>query len=158
MSPYIARLRAAVGHDRLHVASAGVIISADDGRLLVGRHADSGRWSPIGGAIELGETPEDAAIREAREETGCSIEIDRLLTVVGGTRYRVTYANDDEVEYVISIYAAHVVAGEPCPDGDEVLELRWVHPHDLRTLELTEIAVQLLADTGIVPEVPPATA
>src|SRR5581483_12340133 len=65
MSPYVARLRALVGHGLLLLPSATVLPWDADGRVLLVRQADSGLWGTVGGAIEPDESPEDAACREA---------------------------------------------------------------------------------------------
>jgi 8-oxo-dGTP pyrophosphatase MutT (NUDIX family) len=41
-------------------------------------------WAVLGGAVEVGESPADAAIREAREEIGANVRLTRLLDVLGG--------------------------------------------------------------------------
>lgn len=46
-----------------------------DGKVLVIHHKKLGQWLPIGGHIELDEDPEQAAYREAREESGLEIEL-----------------------------------------------------------------------------------
>jgi len=70
ISPYIRRLREAVGSDLLLVPSVAGIIFDHDGRILLVRQADDGVWSTPGGAIEPNEEPADAVVREVWEETG----------------------------------------------------------------------------------------
>lgn len=61
---------------------AQVVLVRGD-RILLARHrrADGDYWVLPGGSIEEGEAPEDAAVREIREETGLAIAIERLLFV-----------------------------------------------------------------------------
>jgi hypothetical protein len=59
---------------------AAAVLFDEEGRVLLvkenyGRH----RWSLPGGAIEAGETPEEAAVREANEETGVVVAVDHLI-------------------------------------------------------------------------------
>jgi ADP-ribose pyrophosphatase YjhB (NUDIX family) len=82
---HIARLRAAVGHDLLLLPSVSVLPVDQAGRLLLVRHAghDDG-WGVLGGAVEVGESPAEAAVRETREEIGVDVRLVRLLDVLGG--------------------------------------------------------------------------
>jgi ADP-ribose pyrophosphatase YjhB (NUDIX family) len=71
ISAHIARLRAAVGHDLLLLPSVSVLPVDPTGRLLLVRHAGHhDGWAVLGGAIEVGESPAEAAVRETREEIG----------------------------------------------------------------------------------------
>src|SRR5512143_3603064 len=54
------------------------------GRVLVIHHRRLGTWLPIGGELEDGETPLEAAVRELREETGLEGRFPRLATAVDG--------------------------------------------------------------------------
>ncbi len=100
MSAYIGWLRAAVGHDLLLVPSVSVLPVDARGRVLLVRHAghDDG-WAVLGGAVELGESPAQTAIREAREEIGSEVRLLGLIDVLGGPEYEVTYPNGDRTAY-----------------------------------------------------------
>ncbi|MDQ3145499.1 MAG: NUDIX domain-containing protein [Actinomycetota bacterium] len=144
ISPYIKRVRAAIGHDLLLIPSVAVLPRDDFGRVLLVRHTDSGAWATIGGSIEPDETPEDAARREAEEEAGVVVELRGLLTVVGGPGYQVVYPNGDETAYVSVVYDAVVRSGAPRPDGDETSEVGWFTVGELPSLRLDELNRLLL--------------
>ncbi len=148
LSPHIARLRAAVGHDLLLLPSASVLPVDGSGRLLLVRHADGGLWGLVGGLVEIGEAPAQAAVREAREEIGVEVRLRRLLDVLGGPDYHVTYGNGDQVAYVTSVYEADIASGTPVPDGAEVVEAEWFAPGELAALDLNRHARATLAETG----------
>ena len=96
ISAHIARLRAAVGHDLLLLPSVSVLPIDQAGRLLLVRHAGHhDGWAGLGGAVEVGESPAEAAVREAREEIGVGIRLVRLVDVLGGPDYEVRYPNGD---------------------------------------------------------------
>lgn len=136
MSDYVRRLRGLIGTDTLLLPSVSVLLQDDRERLMLVRHADSGLWGLVGGAVEIDERPDEAAVREAQEETGLRIEVTGLVTTLGGPRFRVRYSNGDETAYVTIVYEARAIGGEPRPDGDEVLELGWFSRGDLGAIEL----------------------
>jgi len=59
-----------------------------DGKILLIHHRKLDKWLPLGGHIELDEDPEQAALREAKEESGLDVELlgDRPPTTSPGTR------------------------------------------------------------------------
>ncbi|MET7833760.1 NUDIX domain-containing protein [Micromonospora sediminicola] len=69
MSPYLARLRAVIGHELIQMPSVSVVVVDDDARILLVRHAGHhDGWAVPGGAVDVGESPVEAAVREIREE------------------------------------------------------------------------------------------
>jgi hypothetical protein len=78
----------------------------------------------------------------------------RLLDVLGGPDYEVTYPNRDRVAYVAAVYTAEIIAGSPVPDGDELSDAAWFAPAALPGLRLSRFAAALLRATRYL-EVPP---
>jgi 8-oxo-dGTP pyrophosphatase MutT (NUDIX family) len=116
IAPHIARLRAFVGHEQLLLPCATVLPLDERGRILLAwpaGHSDG--WGTVGGAVDPGESPAEAAIRESREEIGVEIQLRRLVDVLGGPDYEVTYPNGDRAAYVTAVYEASVVDGFPAP-------------------------------------------
>ena len=71
IAPHIARLRAFVGHEMLLLPSVAVLLTDEAGRVLLAWQAGHRTgWSTVGGAVDPGESPAEAAVREAREEIG----------------------------------------------------------------------------------------
>jgi len=60
---------------------ADAAIFDDDGRVLLMKRPESGTWCLPGGAVKVGESPEEAAVREAREETGLTVQPETLVGV-----------------------------------------------------------------------------
>lgn len=84
IAAHIARLRAVVGHELLLLPSVSVLPVDETGRILLVREAGHDGWGTLGGAVEPGESPAAAAVREAREEISADIQLIRLLDVLGG--------------------------------------------------------------------------
>jgi 8-oxo-dGTP pyrophosphatase MutT (NUDIX family) len=149
IAPYIRRLRELVGHELLVLPSAAVLPRDRDGRILMVRISDTGQWAAIGGAIEPDESPEQAALREAEEEAGVTLALGRILGVLGGPEFRITYPNGDQTSYVSTVFDATVVGGTPTPDGDETLAVEWWDPDALPYHQMSEFTRALLAAVGL---------
>ena len=149
MSPYFARIRAAIGSELLLIPGATLFPWDEERRILLIRHEIDGPWGLIGGAIEPDERPDDAARREALEEVGVRVELTALRGVFGGPDYRIRYPNGDEVSYVSTLFDAKIIAGTPTPDMDEVVEVRWFTTAELVALELNSFTRASLRDAGV---------
>ncbi len=136
MSDYMRDLRAAVGNRLLEIPSVTILIRDDEDRLLLVRQSDPPIWSTPGGAIEPSETPADAAVREAWEETGLQVGLTHLRGVFGGPEFVTRYANGDEVSYAMIVFDAARVGGELRADRDEVVELRYFSADEIELLPL----------------------
>ena len=141
-----------VGNELLILPSVAVLPWDPSGRLLMVRDAAIGCWVTVGWMIEPGESPRDAAVREAREETGLQLEITGLREVVGGPEYQVTYPNGDQIAYVSPVFDARVLAGDLRVDGEEISQVGWFSAAEIeRGLELNDFTRALLRDTGVLP-------
>lgn len=103
---------------------AAAILTDAEGRVLL-LWQPRGKYALPGGVVEPGETPLQAAVREAREEIGVEIGLEYLV----GTYH---LSGGGKVDMVNSVYKAHVISGEPhIADENEVLRLEWVAPGTL---------------------------
>jgi ADP-ribose pyrophosphatase YjhB (NUDIX family) len=136
-----------IGHELVPLPSVSVIVVDDHARLLLVRHTSNrDGWAVPGGAVDIGESPAQAAVREIREETGLQISQLRLLDVLGGSDYEVTYPNGDWVAYVTAVYQAGIADGIPVPDQEEISELDWFAPPQLPSVDLNRFTRALLRD------------
>src|ERR1700722_8963647 len=121
----------------LPLVGVGAIIIEDDRVLLVKRaHPPlQAQWSIPGGVLELGELVREAAVREAREETGLIVESGELLgvydRVLRNLEQRVQY------HYVLIDFLCRRVAGE-LQAADDAAEVRWFKRKALHELNLAE--------------------
>ena len=145
MSDYVLELRRQVAPGvLLQVPSVSVAVRDEKGRVLVARHSEVGAWVLPGGAIEPGETPADAAVRETWEEAGLRVRLTRLVGVFGGPEFVVRYRNGDRTSYVMTVFEAHAEPGEARPDGVELLELRFVDAGEWAALPCSAWAREVL--------------
>ena len=112
---------------KLHVS----VVLNWEGRVLLLQEADEdyGLWNLPGGHIEATETVQEAAVREAFEETGLSVTLDALLGVFTGKSGRARTS-------VRFVFAATILenSGAEKP-GDDILSLRWFSPEEVAALD-----------------------
>ena len=127
-------------HPRVAV---GAVVFKDSRVLLVRREKapSQGLWSIPGGGVELGETLQEAAEREIREETG-------LVIVAGAPVFTFDVIVRDETgsirfHYVIVDLLAGYVSGE-LRAGDDALDVRWASAQDLERMDVSEMTRKLL--------------
>jgi ADP-ribose pyrophosphatase len=124
-------------------SAVGVIVVRDEKILLVkrGRAPGQGLWAIPGGSVNLGETLQEAAEREVKEETGVTIR-------AGEPVYSFDLIERDDAgrvrfHYVIVDLVADYVKGEPRP-SDDACEARWVTAEELDGLPAGELTREIL--------------
>jgi ADP-ribose pyrophosphatase YjhB (NUDIX family) len=114
------------------VPSVNVVVTNAQGEILLIRRSDNDNWAVPGGAIDLGESLTEAAIRETREETGITCEITGLVGIYTDPKHVILYTSNGEARQEFSIVlTARATSGEPTR-SDETTEVRWVLREDLR--------------------------
>ncbi|MFC5471023.1 NUDIX hydrolase [Cohnella suwonensis] len=146
---YISELRKLVGTRPLIMAGACVLVFDEDRRLLLQKRSDSGDWGTIGGAMEPGESLEEAAARELYEEAGLRAKSFAFVAVYSGKDMYYKYPHGDEIYNVIAVYEAEGVEGVPFVNDDEGLELRYF-PLDRPIPELNPFSEYLLRKAGYI--------
>jgi 8-oxo-dGTP diphosphatase len=117
---WVHTLAALILRPRFRVAVAALIFDAQ-GRVLLFKHTyRKFAWGiPVGG-LEFGEQPEEGVIREFYEESGMTIQIERLLFADSSRSFR----------HVTLMYLCRIVAGE-FRESDEVSEMRYFDVNNL---------------------------
>jgi len=104
-------------------AGACVIICNDAGEVLLTRRADNDLWCLPGGHLDFGETIQECAVREAREETGLTVEVERLIGVYSHPIPRSEIVPNPR-HYVILSFLCRRVGGE-LQVTDETTDVRY---------------------------------
>lgn len=124
-------------HDKIDFTVAIFIVH--DRRILLVHHRKLDKWLPLGGHIELDEDPEQAALREAKEESGLDVELlgERPPTTEPGTRALIAprfldiHRINPTHEHIGMIYWARPKSG--------ILQRAAAEHHDLRWCTLAEL-------------------
>ncbi len=118
------------------VPSVNVVVINDSGDILMIRRSDNDNWAVPGGAIDLGESLPQAAVRETLEETGIVCEITGLVGTYTDPKHVILYTSNGEARQEFSIVlTARAVDGEPTP-SDESREVHWVPRDQVETLQM----------------------
>jgi ADP-ribose pyrophosphatase YjhB (NUDIX family) len=131
---YTRWLRSYVGHQRILQVRASAFVRDEQGAVLLCRRADVMLWDVPGGTIGLDEIPARGMGREVQEETGLSVEAERLIGVYGGPEFHWTYPNGDQAQILGLLFAARIVGGELSPAGHENVNVAFFAPDTLPPL------------------------
>lgn len=116
------------------VPSANVVVVDGAGALLLIHRTDNDNWALPGGAMDLGESLVDTAVRETREETGLTCEVTGLVGIYTDPRHVILYTSDGEARQEFSVvFTARPLSGTPTTSS-ESRRVEWVDPdvaHDL---------------------------
>jgi ADP-ribose pyrophosphatase YjhB (NUDIX family) len=125
------------------------VVIVSDGRflaLLRAREPQAGRWELPGGFCGGWEHPADAAVREAREELGVTVTLDRFLGM-----WLTDYRYQDETLPVLDCFwLARIVGGEITPDPAEAADYRWLPLTDAPPLAFRSMDAAIKACVEVV--------
>lgn len=130
---FILELRQQVGHKLLWLIGITAYVQREDGRILLGRRADSGKWALVSGINEPGEQPADTTVREVKEETGVDITVTDLVGIKSSQNV-IICKNGDETQYMDIFFLCKPDPSgnkEPFVGDDESLEVGWFSPAQL---------------------------
>jgi 8-oxo-dGTP pyrophosphatase MutT (NUDIX family)/ubiquinone/menaquinone biosynthesis C-methylase UbiE len=123
----------AIGWTKLitpHVG-ANVAIFNDAGQVLLTRRQDNGQWCLPGGHMDLGETLDQTAMREAQEETGLTVQLERLVGLYSSYYPPGTFGENSPARAIlVALFRAHATGGNLTLNA-EVTEFGWFDPDHL---------------------------
>jgi ADP-ribose pyrophosphatase YjhB (NUDIX family) len=128
---YIEWLRSQVGHRRVFLAFASVVLRDNQNRILLQKRTDFNLWGLPGGVLELGESIRSCAKRELCEETGLIPGDFSLVGIYSGPKYEVTYPNGDQVQQYTVCLQAQLQGGQMRVDGSESSDQRFFDPEEI---------------------------
>jgi 8-oxo-dGTP pyrophosphatase MutT (NUDIX family) len=128
-------------HEKIDFTVA--ILVVHESKVLLIHHRKLAKWLPLGGHIELDEDPEQAALRETKEESGLDVELlgKRPPTTEPGTRALIAprfldiHRISDTHEHIGMIYLARVKGGDLTLALAEHHAIRWVAAEELESLQ-----------------------
>lgn len=122
---YVSDLRKYVGHNPILTAGVGLLVFNNENKVLMQLRTDYNSWGFPGGSMELGESFEDVARRELKEETNLEIDELKLLKILSGKDTYREYPNGDKLYDITAIYVIKKYHGELKVNDDESIELKW---------------------------------
>ena len=130
-------------HDKLCYTVEVFIVH--DNKVLLRMHDKYNIWCSVGGHIESGEDPAQAAVREVKEESGLSIkfiqngkgDLEEEYTDLPVPQFLLRHALDDGHEHAVLVYVATTEDITLKPhESEQITEFRWVSYEDLQQMEL----------------------
>ena len=125
-------------HDKIDFTVS--IFIAHEGKVLFISHRQLNRWLPVGGHIELDENPEEAALREAKEESGLEVELvgnrppiekEEGFIPLLAPSYMDIHLIKEPHWHIGMVYFARVKSGEVKLNQEEHHDIRWFSESDL---------------------------
>lgn len=123
---YVKYIRDRVGHDVINLTGVNVLIINKNNQVLLQRRGTFPyKWGLVGGITELGESLEETAIRETKEETGLDIKELNLLGTTSGEKCFIDFPNGDKAYFITVGYFTKTFSGTLKIDDLETKELQF---------------------------------
>ena len=128
---YISDIRKYVGHMPILTAGVGLLVFNDEKKILMQLRTDYNEWGFPGGAMELGESFEDVAKRELKEETNLEADELKLIRVLSGKETYREYPNGDKLYDITAIYVVKKYHNDIMINDNESDKLEWFDINNL---------------------------
>jgi ADP-ribose pyrophosphatase YjhB (NUDIX family) len=141
---YLGKLRKLIGKEEIIIIAARGVLFDEDGRLLLIRRRDNGRWAMPAGAMELGDSVYDCLVREVYEESGLQVHAATLFAIWSDpNQMSIVTEYGDPYQIVNFIFRVDEWSGELVKETDETIDagffavddLPEIYHHHLQTLD-----------------------
>ena len=122
---YIKDLRKKIGHEPILTAGVGLFVFNENNQVLMQLRTDYNEWGFPGGSMELGESFEQTAQRELKEETNLEIVQSKMLTVLSGKNTYREYPNGDKLYDITAVFVVTDYRGNLKINDNESKKLEW---------------------------------
>jgi ADP-ribose pyrophosphatase YjhB (NUDIX family) len=123
---YVKYIRDRVGHDPINLTGVNVLIINENNEVLLQKRGTFPfGWGLIGGITDLGESLEETAIREAKEETNLDIDNLIFLGTNSGKNAYMEFPNGDKAYFITIVYYTKSFRGELKIDNVETKDLKF---------------------------------
>lgn len=117
------------------VPSASAIVTDEHGRILLIKRRDNTLWALPGGGHDIGESIEQTAVREVKEETGLDVEITGLVGIYTNPAHIVAFS-DGEVRQQFSLCFTTRLRGGELTIDHESTDIAWTAPDNIDRLDM----------------------
>lgn len=128
---YIKDLRKYVGHNPILTAGVCIFVFNKNKQVLMQLRTDYNQWGFPGGSMELGESFEETAKRELKEETNLDIVKSKMIKVLSGKGTYREYPNGDKLYDITAIFVIIDYKGNLKVNDDESEKLEWFSVNNL---------------------------
>lgn len=128
---YIMDLRKRIGHDPILTAGVLLLVFNESDEVLMQLRTDYNQWGFPGGAMELGESFEETAIRELKEETNLDIKELKMIKILSGKDTYREYPNGDKLYDITAIFVIKKYSESLKINDDESKLLKYFNINNL---------------------------
>ena len=144
---YVENIRSKIGHEAMFMPASTMLIYKE-GKILLQKRADDGKWAMHGGGLNPGEEFLETLYRELKEEINIEPINPKLFGIYAGKRMFHKYSNGDEIYGVDHVFICEDFKGELKFNDNEVLEVKWFSIDNLPE-NILNGEVQIIKDIDI---------